>query len=744
MADFNAGWLFGGRYAPGAEAAGFDDRAFAPVTLPHTVVPLSWGDWDPSAWEHVWIYRKRFEAPAPTAGPARTFLHFEGVMTNATVYLGGARASHHEGGYLPWAVELTPHLTAGQNVLAVVVDGRWLEVPPSGDPRGAAAVDFLQPAGIYRDVRLEVVPEIFLADVFAKPCDVLHHPRVEIQVTIDAVCATAGLATITAELYDGERPLGVAASTAVPIAAPGMHTATLTLEGLPPIAHWSPDLPQLYEVRTRLTGPGIEAHERRTRIGFREARFEPDGFHLNGERVQLFGLNRHQLYPYLGMAAPARLQRRDAELLRRELNCNIVRCAHYPQSPHFLDACDELGLMVWQEVPGWQYVGGQGFQRRVLADVRDMVLRDRGRPSVIAWGTRLNESAHHPSLYARTRQLAHALDGTRPSTGALNFRDTNGWTEDVFAYNDYSATADLEPPLPGMPYVVSEAVGALTGAPLYRWRDGEATLALQARLHARAHEAAAADPGYAGLLAWVAIDYASLHGGRRIWRALKWPGVLDTFRVPKPGAAFYRTQVDPARAAVIIPTFSWPAEDPREAIIATNCDRLELHLGGAHLTTAIPDRRRSCYPPMVVDLSAAGRRPQAELRIDGYHGGELVASLQMSPDRSRDALTLEVDDHEIRADGVDMTRLTFRAVDAYGNPRFRADGDVTLELSGPATLIGENPFLFDDYGAAGGAFLHAAAGPGGVVTVVASHPTLGQGTVTVNAVPVVTTFPTVP
>ena len=128
--------------------------------------------------------------------------------------------------------------------------------------------------------------------------------------------------------------------------------------------------------------------------GFRQATFQTDGFHLNGQRLEIFGLNRHQLFPYTGMAASERLQRRDAELLRNELNCNMVRCSHYPQSPYFLDACDELGLMVWEEPPGWQYIGDAAFQAIVLQNVHDMVVRDRNRPSVIVWATRLNETAN--------------------------------------------------------------------------------------------------------------------------------------------------------------------------------------------------------------------------------------------------------------------------------------------------------------------------------------------------------------
>ena len=128
---------------------------------------------------------------------------------------------------------------------------------------------------------------------------------------------------------------------------------------------------------------------------------------------------------------------------------------------------------------------------------------------------------------------------------------SSNWAEDVFAYDDYTSdsakqNASLKPPVSGYPYLVSESVGALAGAPLYRWVDTEATLATQARMHAQVHSIAQSTAGYAGLLAWAGIDYASLNGGNRIWHNVKWPGVLDSFRVPKPGAAVYRTQLDPA------------------------------------------------------------------------------------------------------------------------------------------------------------------------------------------------------
>ena len=185
--------------------------------------------------------------------------------------------------------------------------------------------------------------------------------------------------------------------------------------------------------------PGAGSHTLTRQIGFREASFQPDGFYLNGERLQLFGLNRHQLYPYAGMAMPARVQRQDAVILKNELNCNMVRCSHYPQSRHFLDACDELGLLVWEEAPGWHNVNASlVWQNMVVQNVRDMVTRDRSRPSVVIWGTRLNETPDVPGLWAATRQAAAELDSSRPSSGAVTYHHPIGWDEDVFAINDYS------------------------------------------------------------------------------------------------------------------------------------------------------------------------------------------------------------------------------------------------------------------------------------------------------------------
>ena len=742
--SFNQGWLFDG-YAEGCADRWYDDSGFAPVTLPHTVTPLSWGDWDPATWEAVWIYRKHFRVP-DTRGE-RVFVDFDGVMVNGTVVINGTVLGTHQGGYLPWSAELTGHLAHDDNVLAVIVDSRWLPVPPDGAPDGAGAVDYLQPGGIYREATLRVVPQVYLSDVFARPVDVLSSDRsVRVQATIDSAAARGGRARVVAELLRGSDVLA-SSSTTVRVGGPGTRTATLSIKRIRDVTLWSPETPRLYKIRVTLTPAEGRPHALEVTTGFREAVFRPEGFYLNGERRAIFGLNRHQLFPYIGMAAAARLQRRDAEILKTELNCNMVRCSHYPQSPDFLDACDELGIMVWQEPPGWHYVGDTAWQDLVLQNVRDMVVRDRSRPSVIVWGTRLNESADYPGLYAKARQLAYELDGSRQTTGAMSSHSTEGWAEDVFGFDDYQHSDDgnatLLPPFSGLPYLVSEAVGALDGPPTYRWIDSAATLEVQARMHAQVHSIAQSEPGYAGLIGWAGFDYASLYGGDRVWRHLKTPGVMDTFRVPKPGAAIYRSQAEPRVRPVILPVFFWdfgsatPDGPGGNVMIATNCDRLEIYVGGRHHATGTPAHRDFpglAHPPAFASLLVDGsRRP--ELRIDGYLGSQLVASLRMSSDTRRDRLVLAAESNSIRADGSDTTRLTFRAVDAYGNLRCSATGLVSLSLTGPATLIGDNPFDFGTYGGVGGAFVRSRPGRTGRVKITAEHPALGRATASVTVTP---------
>jgi beta-galactosidase len=740
LGDF---WLFG-RYEDGCTDLGFDEIDLSPVQLPHCVTPLSWTGWQPSSWQDRWIYRKHFTVTA-TMTTERVRARFDGVMTNAAVYLNGTLVATHEGGYLPFEVEL-PQVTAGDNVLAVVVDGRWqLDVPPNlPSAAGPSVIDFYQPAGIYRQAAIGTVPRTRLADVFARPADVLGPDRsLHLTCELDTTVAIGEPLQVTASVRQAGRELARGSTGVAPMPV-GTRTVEFDVRGLGAVRLWDVDDPALCDVVVSVrSGPRV-LDQQVVRVGFREAAFTPDGFFLNGRRLKLVGLNRHQWYPFAGGAMPDRVQRRDAEILRRELNCTMVRCSHYPQSSAFLDACDELGLLVWEEIPGWGRVGDAAWQQQNFRDVSGMITRDRNHPSIVVWGTRVNEANGTTAMYGRTGRLARKLDPSRPTSGALASSTGArfaGSDVEVLAYNDYTARRgapfQLRPPRAGVPYLVTETIGTLSGARAYRRTDPAATQQLQAELHAKAHDLAAADDRYCGLLAWCAFDYPS--GWQRSLGGSKFAGVSDFFRIPKPAAAFYASQGDPRARAVVEPGFAWdftaaPAGPGRNATIWSNCDRLLVFLddrpvGAARSRRAdFPHLR---YPGFAVDLTVPrGRRPQ--LRVEGYVGDRLVVSRRFSGDRSRDVLGCVADDPQLRADGGDATRVVVSALDRFGTVRAGATGKVTLTLTGPGELVGD-PTM--DLGATGGAaavWLRPFAGPPGTLTLTARHDTLGTATTTVT------------
>ncbi len=749
-------WLFGGKLNPAALESGLDDAAFSRITLPHCVTPLSWQNWDPAAWEDVFLYRRRFPTPREFAN-RRVFLSFEGVMVAADASINGAALPTHKGGYLPFTYELTSLLKNSGNVLELKVDSRFQNVPPEGSPRGAHAVDYYLPGGIVRGVSLYAVPQVFISDVFAKPVDVLQSTRrVQIACQIDAVVAPTSPVHLEVKLMDGTHVVSSVLKSAT-IVQPGKIDVALTLSGLGGVELWDVDAPHLYSLVATLILDGEPIHDYRVRIGFRDAKFSVDGFFLNGRRLRLFGLNRHEIYPYVGYAMPPRVMRRDAEIIRNEFHCNIVRCSHYPQSEAFLEACDELGLMVWEETPGWQYVGDAAFEDLVVQNVGDMIRRDRNHASIVIWGVRVNESGNDQPLYRRTTALAKSLDDSRPDSGSMTSFNNwqQEWHEDVFAMDDYHQSPDgsvqIYPPLPGVSYMLAETVGQRTYTEpgfgnLYR-RAGDVKLqCTQAIYHAQAHDRAGAYPRFCGVIAWCAFEYASPQNS---YKGVKNPGVADVFRIPKLGASFYQSQVSPAVHPVIVPNFYWDfgAATPRgpgqDAAIFSNCDRLELFVDGKHHSTLEPDRKN--YPNLnyapffaALDFDAATHpdlhpvlRP--ELRIDGYVADHLALSRSFSSDAGKDQFLLDADDFAIVGDGVDATRLVFRIADRFGAPRLFAGGDVTFELDGPGILVGDNPFSLTESGGAGAVWIKARPGSAGRIVVKATHSALGAKLVVIEA-----------
>jgi len=680
----------------------------------------------------------------------RIFLVFDGVMGSTTPTLNGHRLETHQGGYLPFEYEIT-HQIVRDNLLEVEVDARWSSVPPDGAPGGPQSIDYLEPGGIYRSVWIKAVPHLFIRDLFAQPVDVLDaRRRINITCTLDTDEVPSQPVHLEAELRDGNRIL-CRSSAAVNLLGLGQKEIKLELTQLGNVALWHVDSPRLYQVVARVLVGRHVVHTAAVRIGFRDARFEVDGFYLNGSRLQIFGLNRHQFYPYAGAAMPARMQRRDAEILRYEFNCNFVRCSHYPQAVEFLDRCDEIGLMLWEEPPGWQYLGNAAWKDLVVRDVQKMILRDRNHPSIVVWGVRINESANDVELYRRTTAVAKSLDNSRPTSGSMTPQSRKNWRqqwhEDVFAFDDYHALPDgtvgIEPPVEGVPYLVSEAVGQFNYPAhrgftnIYRRAGPMKVQTQQAVWHAQAHSRAKADSRIAGVVAWCAFEYGSLLNS---YKGVKYPGVADFFRIPKLGASFYRAQVDPKIAVRIEPNFYWdfgpetPRGPGRHAAIFSNCERIQVYLDGRFYADLTPDREHYPgirYAPFFVDLELDGKE-QPELRLDGYIGEKMVLSRSFSSDPSRDRLVILPDDHELVDDGVDRTRLIAKIVDCYGADRAYGKGDVHFEICGPGLLLGDNPLSLTQCGGAGAVWIVSKQNQPGRIEIRAIHSSLGSAYATLD------------
>jgi beta-galactosidase len=751
--SFDDGWLFGPS-TPGSTAPGFDDTSLLTVTLPHDVATLSWREWNPSAWQQVWVYRKHFDAPKDSRG-MRVFLDFDAALTSSTVTVNGSEVGGRAGGYLPLSCEVTGLLRPEDNVVAVTLDSGFnIDVPPDRPaPYQPSSVDFWQPGGIYRNVTMRMVPAAFISDVFAKPTNVLDAASRQLvaQCTIDASATPTGPCQVRVDVLDGDRPV---ASATVPVnVTDGQSTVTATVGDLQGITLWDVADPRLYNVVATLLVDGRPLHDYSTRVGFRQATFTLDGFFLNGQRVKLFGLDRHQFFPFAGGAMPDRVQRHDVETLRQELNCNFVRCSHYPQSEAFYDACDEMGLMVWEEIPGWGYFGDSAWQAAAQRDLQDMIVRDRNHPSVIVWGAMPNESGSHAAQYTAWNDLAHSLDDSRQTGGddtGFNPAERAAFEFDVYSHHDYSfhigpdgrKVPDLSPPTDaaGKPYLVCEAVGTLSGpAIFYRRTDPQWVQQGEATAHARVQDISYSDDRYCGVAAWSGFDYESGSGNQ--YQGVKYTGVVDVFRQPKPGATIYQSQVDPRTKPVIAPAFYWdfgptsPVDQLGPAMICSNLDRLEVFVAGAHFATATPDTAdygSLPYPPSFVDFSSVSGEGHPELRIDGYLGTTLVASKSFSSDPSGDSLAVTADDAQLVGDGTDATRVLFRAVDRYGAPRPYVTGDVSLSVEGPAALVGDNPFAFADAGGVGAVWVRTVPNSPGTVRVTVTHPTLGSGAVTMT------------
>lgn len=574
---FNNGWLFTEDFDNGFENA-------AAVRLPHTVKEIPYNYIDCKAYQMVCGYRKRFEAPEGWRGK-RLLLRFDGAAHEAAVFCNGVEAGRHACGYTAFTVDLTEHVVFGtENTIDVRLDTREsLNIPPFG-----SVIDYLCYGGLYREVTLEVRECGYIEQALLENTG-LREIRLRISSESDNVATY---------IIDAEGR--VAASAA---------GKEFTLS-VPNCRLWTLESPVLYTARIRAYEADKVIDERCIRFGFRTVRFENDGFYLNGEKVKLRGLNRHQSYPYVGYAMPASMQAFDAAILKYELGVNAVRTSHYPQSQHFIDRCDELGILVFTEIPGWQHIGDKDWKKQAVINTEEMVRQYMHHPSVMLWGVRINESQDCDELYRLTNKAARSIDGSRQTSG-VRYIEKSRLLEDVYAFNDFSHSGDnaglkaksAVTSKKNRPYLVSECNGHMFPTKPF---DDERHRLSHALKHAKVLDAMYSAGDICGIFPWCMFDY-NTHQDFGSGDGICYHGVMDMFRNPKLAASVYTSQSENSPCFEVSSSMDigeHPAGDIGSVCIFTNADSVKLYKNDVFVKEFFPCRDEYPslpHPPVIVD-----------------------------------------------------------------------------------------------------------------------------------------------
>lgn len=555
------------------------------VDIPHTVKEVPYNYFDEKCYQCVSTYEKYFDIDEDITDKI-VILRFEAFMLKATIYVNGECFGSYTSGYVPVEVDVTNFVRRKNNRLIVVLDSSEdKNVPPFG-----FVVDYLTYGGIYREVSVNVHPKTYLKNIFV-------HADMNGNVKLEFTQVGRATLDYTNEILDNNQ---VVAS---------FKTLEYKLEN-PSL--WTLNQPKLYTLRTTIkSNDGEEVYI--NKFGFRNVDWKEDGFYLNNEHIKLIGLNRHQSYPIIGYAASKSLQEVDAYKLKYEAGVNVVRTSHYPDSVHFLNKCDEIGLLLINEVPGWQHIGAsKEWKDNFFNYLEKMIIEQRNHPCVIAHGVRIDESKDDHELYSKANEMAHKLDPYTKTIGVRNFMNSE-LLEDIYGYNDFINwsldAAGLDDPAKqktasGKPYLITENMGHMCPT------KGTSDTPLK-RDHALRHLLVLNDAfkyeRVAGEIGWCFVDYhthASFGSGDRICAH----GVFDMYRNKKPAYASFASQQDSFPVMELLSIMK-PGEFPSSLFgplyIATNCDYVELYRNKEFINKFYPVKEERFanlkHPPILVD-----------------------------------------------------------------------------------------------------------------------------------------------
>jgi beta-galactosidase len=745
LRNFDQAWRFSLPDQQASPAAGppgnqdlvpANDSAWEQVNLPHTVRLEPWNASGGRNYQGICWYQKRF-AVLPEWRGRIVQLVFQGAMQVADVWMNGNHLTTHYGGYLPFTVDISAHAQFGnddENTLTVRLNnGDNPEVPP-GKPQDQ--LDFVYFGGLYRSVQLQVLGDLHISDpvlankpagggIFVTfPAVAAHAATVQVQTDVANASGSSRSAQVRHELRAPDGSVAATSEVSILVAASASNSVTQRLT-VPHPLHWHPDHPNLYVLRTVILEHGKAVDDQYTRIGIRRFRIDKEaGLSINGEKFFSLGANRHQDHPYVGYALPASVHYRDAKKLR-DAGFTSYRC-HYPQDPAFMDACDELGILAVVSNPGWQFMGNEVFQQRVYQNAREMIRRDRNRPSVLLWEAQMNETDNSPVAAELYRIVHQEYPG-----------------EDCYAAGDHIAKA-VEG-FPGWDVEYSRNDGSKPlwlrewGDQVDNWTDqqgsarvsrewGETPMLVQASWHTQfldriyARLSGPLAPGTAraaGADLWAGIDYYRGYNHQPFYGS-----PLDLFRLPKFDYYLFQSQrpveakVSGSGPMVFIANFA-TFHSPTTVTVFSNCEQVRLIQNGKEVATQKPDSGYHLpHPPFTFRLEqfselhsmlfATGvAKPGTAIgnvKAEGIVGNAVVATHELSAPGVPSQLRLVLDDcgTGMVADGSDWIRVYAHICDERGTTYPYGDDEITFRVSGEGSLIGDAKIGANPMGARAG------------------------------------------
>ncbi|MFA7273803.1 MAG: glycoside hydrolase family 2 TIM barrel-domain containing protein [Crocinitomicaceae bacterium] len=653
---------------------------------------------------------------------AKTSIYFEGVMLEAKVTLNGKILKTHLGGYLPFSVDISDALSrSGKNELLVEVKNEDnLQVPP-GKP--LSTLDFNYFGGIYRNVYLITTQKVHITDEI-EANKVASGGIYVVWNAVESLKASGNIQVhIANESKKGQTIHFKATLNNAKGGSAVIHSDTKILEAgtamelkqdfyLDNPLLWSPESPNLYGLSLELYANNKLVDCKEIKIGARKSEIRADGYYLNNEKRYISGTNRHQEYPYVGNTISDEAQRRDAVKIK-EAGFDFVRLSHYPQAEAFLNACDELGILVMNCIPGWQYFGDATFQENSYQTLREMVRRDRNHASIVFWENSLNESEMSTPFMVKMnavlqQELAHSnafscgwMDHPSYSfyiPARQHGKAPNYWND--YAKGDrkvfIAEYGDWEYYAQNAGFSQKEFANLKEEERTSRQlrAAGEKRLLQQAFNYQEAANSNRKGKNTMGEANWLMFDYT-----RGYSPDIESSGISDIFRIPKFAFYFYQSQravisLKPEDYTLEIASY-WNENSPKVVTVFSNCDEVGLYLNNQLVTTKSVERNKDNdqlnHPPFLFELE---KFVPGELKAVGKVNGMEIktAIVRTAGSAAKIGLEYDLSSVEISKENPDIVFVYAKILDENGTLVTNSNALVTFELDGKnAALIGENP-----------------------------------------------------